>query len=265
MKMKLSRPFEVYHAYIRRCFVAFILHRADSIISVFSILMVQLASFIALWAITRAVGNIGGWGFYDLMLIYSIFVIISALNQSFLDGVWNVGWYVRSGMLDVMLIRPKPIFVQLICNRADLGAIVLAAAGIALLCYSIAMLGITVYFSTILMIILFIVCGVTISTSLYLISNSANFWLMYGNDVSATVQLIQEFARYPMGVFPLGIQVIFTFILPFAFTTFYPASILSGRMPVGAIFYILLATAACVTAAVFVWKKGLKTYNSAGS
>ena len=264
--MKLSRPFEVYHAYIRRCFVAFILHRVDSIISVFSIMTVQLASFVALWAITRAVGNIGGWDFYDLMLIYSIFVIISALNQSFLDGVWNVGWYVRwGGGMDIMMIRPKPIFVQLICNRMDLGAIVLAVAGIALLSYSIAMLGITVYFSTVLLIILFIVCGVIISTSLYLISNSANFWLVYGSEVSATVQLVQEFARYPLGVFPIGIQAIFTFVLPFAFTTFYPASILSGRMPASAVFYILLATAACVLAAVFVWKKGLKTYNSTGS
>ena len=203
--MKLSRPYEVYRAYIRRCFVAFLLHRVDSIISVFSILIVQLASFVALWAITRAVGNIGGWGFFDLMLIYSIFVIISALNQSFFDGVWNVGWYVRwGGGMDIMMIRPKPIFVQLICNRMDLGALVLCAAGIALLCYSIAMLSITVYFATILLIILFIVCGVTISTSLYLISNSANFWLVNGSDISATVQLVQEFARYPMGVYKAG-------------------------------------------------------------
>jgi len=263
--MKLLRPFEVYHAYIRRCFVAFILFRVDSIISVFSILISQLASFVALWAITRAVGDIGGWGFYDLMLIYSIFVIISALNQSFLDGVWNVGWYVRSGLLDVILIRPKPVFIQIICNRMDLGAIVLAAVGIALLSYSIAMLGITVYFSTVMMIALFIVCGVVISTSLYLISNSANFWLVNGNEVSALVQLIQEFARYPMGVFPLGIQMVFTFILPFAFTTFYPASILSGRMPTHAVFFILIATAASVIAAVTVWKIGLKTYNGTGS
>jgi len=237
----------------------------DSIISVFSILISQLASFVALWAITRIAGNIGGWGFFDLMLIYSIFVIISALNQSFLDGVWNVGWYVRSGLLDVILIRPKPVFVQLICNRMELGAIVLAAVGLALLGYSIAMLGITVYFTTILLILLFIVCGVTISTSLYLISNAANFWLVQGSEVSALVQLIQEFARYPMGIFPIGIQAIFTFVLPFTFTTFYPASILSGRMPVHAIAFILLATVACVAAAVFVWKKGLKTYNGTGS
>jgi len=264
--VKLSRPFEVYHAYIRRCFMAFILHRADSIISVFSILITQLASFVALWAITRAVGNIGGWDFFDLMLIYSIFVIISALNQSFLDGVWNVGWYVRwGGGMDIMMIRPKPIFVQLVCNRMDLGALVLCLAGTALLVYSIAMLGIAVNFSTVLLILLFIVCGVAISTSLYLISNSANFWLVHGSEVSATVQLIQEFARYPMGIFPIGIQAIFTFILPFAFTTFYPASILSGRMPVYAVFFILLAAAACVLVAAIVWRKGLKTYNSTGS
>jgi len=263
--MKLSRPFEIYHAYLHRCFVAFAMHRLDSVISVFSILINQLASFVALWAITRAIGNIGGWGFFDLMLIYSMFVIISGLNQCFLDGVWNVGWYVRSGLLDVILIRPKSVFVQIICNRMGFGAIVTAAAGVALLSYSIAMLGIPVYFSTVLLILLFIVCGVTISTSLYLISNSTNFWLVHGSELSATVQLIQEFARYPMGVFPIGIQAIFTFVLPFAFTTFYPASILSGRMPVHAVFYILLATAASVLSAVFIWKKGLKTYNGTGS
>jgi ABC-type uncharacterized transport system permease subunit len=263
--MKLLRPFEVYHAYIRRCFVAFISFRADSIISIFSILIVQLASFVALWAITNATGNVGNWGFFDLMLIYSIFVIVSALNQSFLDGVWNVGWYVHSGLLDVILTRPKPVFVQIICNRMELGAIVLAIAGAVLLSYSIVMLGITVYFSTVLIIILFIVCGITISTSLYLIANSLNFWLVQGSEVSALVQLIQEFARYPMGIFPLGIQVVFTFILPFAFTTFYPASILSGRMPLHSILFVLLATVASVVATVVVWKVGLKTYNGTGS
>jgi len=166
--------------------------------------------------------------------------------------------------MDVMLIRPKPLFVQLICNRSELGAIVLAAVGISLLIYSMVMLSIPVYFYTVLMILLFIICGVAISTSLYLIANSTNFWLVYGSDLAATVQLVQEFSRYPLGIFPMGIRVIFTFILPFAFTAYYPAAILSGRMSIFEVIFILLATAACVTVAAVVWKIGLKTYNSTG-
>ncbi|MCL2421812.1 MAG: ABC-2 family transporter protein [Defluviitaleaceae bacterium] len=262
----MSRPFEIYFAYVRRCILAFIQFRADALISVFSILISQFAAFVAVWAISRAIGDIGGWHFYDLTLVFSIFIIISALNQIFFDGVWNIGnVYVRRGMLDVLLTRPIPVLAQVVCQRMEIGAVSLAIAGASLLGYSLFMLDISVTLYTVLIIMLFIICGVAISTSLYLIANSINFWLVQGNEIADLVQLVQEFSRYPMGVFPTGIRLVFTFIMPFAFATYYPASILTGRMPGQAIWFVLLAAVACVAAAAFVWCKGVKSYNGTGS
>jgi len=246
--------------------MAFLQLRADALISVFSILASQFAAFVAVWAITQAIGDIGGWNFHDLMLIFGIFIIISAINQMFLDGIWNIGnVYVRRGNLDHLLTRPLPVFIQVICQRMEIGAFFLALAGVLLVGYSLSMLGVAISFSAVMMIIFFVICGVAISSSLYLIANSTNFWLVQGNEIADLVQLFQEFSRYPMGVFPTGIRLIFTLIMPFAFATYYPASILTGRMPIQAMLFVALVAVACITVAAIVWRKGVRSYNGTGS
>ena len=81
---------------------------------------------------------------------------------------------------------------------------------------------------------------------------------------------MKKFTDYPITVYPRGIQFILTFILPFAFMNFYPASLLLGKaVPAGfpaVLPYLTPAVGAlCFALSVVLWNWGLSHYKSTGS
>ena len=61
-------------------------------------------------------------------------------------------------------------------------------------------------------------------------------------------------------------QVIITYVIPFAFTAYYPASyFLTGENPLFCIGGTVIAGTVMFALALFVWNRGLKAYESAGS
>jgi ABC-type uncharacterized transport system permease subunit len=253
-------------AYIRKGFIAFSQFKLDSLISGVSILIQQVAAFVGIWAILHTVGTIGGWSFYELALIYAFFLMARSLSELFFDGVWNIGnVYIRRGQFDLLLTRPASVFLQVAANRVEFSAMVVTISG-ALLCWiCFYNLSLTVTPLTVLLVILFTILGTIINTAVYLIFNSLNFWLVQGNSIADFVQTIQEFAKYPIGVFARFISFTLSFVLPFAFTTYFPAAYLLGREGLWVLIAMPVITAAVCMAGALVWRAGLRSYNSTGS
>jgi len=260
------RVFAIFAAHLRKGAKVLLQYRGDAVISGVSLIIQQVVALIGVVVIVSIAGNIGGWDLHDIILLYSFFLMINALNQALFDGVWNIGnVYVRYGRLDVLLTRPVSPFLQLICNRYDFSAFALFIFGIGVSAWALYMAGVAFSIGIIFMYVLFLVCGVAITTSLYLIFNATNFWLVRGNEIADLMQAVEEFSKYPVHVFPTVIQILLTFMLPFAFTAFYPASILTGRMEVSVIVLLPLVSIAVMFVASLVWRAGLKSYNSTGS
>ncbi len=61
------------------------------------------------------------------------------------------------------------------------------------------------------------------------------------------------------------IQTLITYIVPFAFVSFFPASVLLNQADgMSILFQSLLALCITLSLALFVWNKGLKGYQSSG-
>jgi len=264
--VKLYRLCKIYSAYLRKGIAAFVQYPADQIISALSLVVQQTAAFVGLWAILSAAGNLGGWYFPDILLLYSFALMISALDNALFDGVWNIGnVYIRMGRMDILLTRPLSPFFQLICHRFEFSAFGLFFIALGLSLWALHSTGAAISASLLLWYPLFLTCGVAITTSIFLIFNAFNFWLIRGNEIADLSQTVQEFAKYPQHIFPKAMQFIMAFVLPYAFTTYFPASVLSGRLPFVSIVQLLLVTACSIIAAKFIWHIGLKSYNSTGS
>ena len=96
--------------------------------------------------------------------------------------------------------------------------------------------------------------------------------LSLSSGINAYIGQVQEetLTNYPITIFPKAIQFILTFLLPFAFLNFYPASALLGKaIPQGypAILPFLspLVGALVFALSVLLWNWGLKHYKSTGS
>lgn len=238
----------------------------NTIISFVSMLLREVVGFIGIFLIAQTMGGFGGWNMYEICVLFALAMISEALGQAFFDMVWSIGFIgIKIGMLDVFLVRPAPVLLQVFCFGWNFSALISAMAGGTLFCYGFLGAGGTFTIENLLFILETILFGTMINTSIYLIFNCLNFWVVQANEIASLIQTVRQFGKYPMTAFPVFVRMVLTFGIPFGFVAYYPAAYLLGKtgLPVPT----LLAVTGIVVAGIsgIVWRMGLKSYNSTGT
>ena len=95
---------------------------------------------------------------------------------------------------------------------------------------------------------------------------SIAFWTKRSGHIVEVVYNINQFSQYPVSIYSRIVRGAVTYIIPFALTSYYPASyLLRHTQPVFSNLAPMAAAAALISAALIVWHKGLDAYESAGS
>ena len=83
--------------------------------------------------------------------------------------------------------------------------------------------------------------------------------------ITRSVFEMHEFAKFPLSIYPRSIGILLTWLVPYGFASFYPASHLLGR-DVGALAWLGPPVAALLLLLAYrVWNLGLRHYASTGS
>jgi len=98
----------------------------------------------------------------------------------------------------------------------------------------------------------------------WILTVSAAFYVVRIDNLSQLFNAVFDAARWPVSVFPRVVRLVFTFVLPLALMTTYPARALLGTLPAttlaGAVGGAILAFAV----ARAVWNASIARYTSAG-
>jgi ABC-2 type transport system permease protein len=119
---------------------------------------------------------------------------------------------------------------------------------------------------TVLVLIVLVLSGMALRLALCVIANTVSFWLKMPMPMFAmTLWQVGELARYPLGIYGLGLRVLLGAAVPFAFAGFFPAAWLLGRGGYAwlGIFTPVVAVASWFVA-VWFFRIGLRRYESAG-
>jgi ABC-2 type transport system permease protein len=74
------------------------------------------------------------------------------------------------------------------------------------------------------------------------------------------------FGRYPITIYNTVIQFMLSWVIPFAFASFYPTVRYLGRTEFRTEFYLIpVVTAALIGLALLIWGRGVQQYKSTGS
>ena len=77
---------------------------------------------------------------------------------------------------------------------------------------------------------------------------------------------LNQFSQYPVSIYSRAVRGAVTYVIPFALTSYYPASyLLRHTRPVFSILAPVIAAVILLAIALVVWHKGLDAYESAGS
>ncbi len=78
--------------------------------------------------------------------------------------------------------------------------------------------------------------------------------------------MVSDFAKYPITIYNNFIKTVITYIIPFAFATFYPVKyILTGGNPLFSIGFTVVTSILLLCLGSYIWNNGVKVYESAGS
>lgn len=105
-----------------------------------------------------------------------------------------------------------------------------------------------------------------IYTGIKIATTAIAFWTKRSGSITYMFYMANEFAKYPVSIYNNVIRSIITFIIPFAFTAYYPANyIITSEAPVFNIGMTILMSILLMILGSIIWQKGIKAYESAGS
>jgi len=241
-------------------------YRMNFFIGAFSTVLVQGAGLAMVLVVMSQVPDINGWTLNEILLIYGLLTLSKSINHMFADNLWTIGRnYIRTGGFDRFLVRPIDPLFHLLADRFCHDGIGYFVVGLTLITHAVIALSIPITFLNILYLIVASLSGGLIFVALNLITAVSSFWVVESIPVTRSVFEMHEFAKFPLTIYPKAIDVLLTWLIPYGFASFYPASYLLGR-EIGPLAWLGLPIAIVLLFLGYrFWVFGLRHYTSTGT
>ena len=213
---------------------------------------------------TRTV--VEGWTFPEMLLVLGWFVALKGILEGAVSpSLIAVIEHVRKGTLDFVLLKPAD--AQLLVSVAKLEPwriIDLAGAGV-IFAYAFGKLGRAPTAGEVAAALAMLLAALLVLYSIAILVVSIAFFAVRVDNLLYLFQSIFDVARWPSSIFRGVLAVLFTYVLPLALMTTYPALALLGRLRLGTAFGALGGTFVFAAFARTVWSLSIRRYTSASS
>lgn len=263
----MKRYMKLYLKFLQQYIKTLIEYRADFILGLVGFVLVQFVGVIFIQLIFNSIPTLQGWNFYEILFIYGFAQIPRGIDHVFTDYLWIFSWKtIVQGEFDKYLVRPLNPLFQVISEKFQPDGFGEIIIGSILLITSWINLGIEVTISKLLTLIVVILFATLIYTSIKLAVTSLAFWVKFAQSYMFMAYQLSSFVKYPITIYPFGIRFIVTFLIPFAFTGYYPGAYFLGRenFVQGILLTCLIAVVAFIIA-YRIWVIGISKYESTGS
>jgi ABC-2 type transport system permease protein len=241
-------------------------YRWDFLAEFATSLLYQAVNLVFILVVFGHTTKIGGWNQYEVLFIYGYFLIPWAIFSSFFN-LWDFNErYIIRGELDRVLTRPVHSLVQVIMETMSPDSLVGVLTGGIVMGVAMVRLDLEWAWYDPLLMLLFTLGGVMIYAGIYISLTSISLYTDSRSDIQPIVYNISTYGRYPVNIYHRIIQFALTWVLPFAFVGFYPASFLldHDRWARYALITPLVGLA-WLAIGITIWNRGIRHYRGAGS
>lgn len=227
--------------------------------------------FAAVAVLFGQVPQLGGWSFGQIALLYGIGSVAFGLSDMFMSQVELLPELVRTGNFDRLLTRPANALVQLLAEDFALRRAGKVVQALVILGLAVPASGVHWNAGRLGMLVVAIVAGTVIYGALWVVVGAAAFVLLDSREVLNTFTYGGSFlTEYPLQIYGVWLRRILAFVVPLAFTAFYPSLYLLGKDdpfggPRALMFASPLVAAAMTAIAAAAWRTSIRRYRSTGS
>jgi ABC-2 type transport system permease protein len=225
--------------------------------------------FIGIWVLFQNIDTLGGFSLPQVAFLYGGTGVALAIADLLVGRIERLGSMVRLGKLDVMMVRPVPLILQVCADEFALRRLArVAQSGLVLgwaagsVDWSLPKIAVTASM---------VLSGSVIFSAIFIGFACIQFWAADSAEVAnAFTYGGNQLTQVPLTVFPAEVIKALTFGLPLAFVNWYPSLYVLGIPdPFGYpdATQFLSPVAALVTAgiAAATWRTGVRHYRSTGS
>lgn len=227
--------------------------------------------FVAVLLMFSHIDSFGGFSLGEMALLYGTASMTLGLADLVTGSIERVGQRIRTGEVDVWLIRPVPAFIQAVADNFALrrlgrplqaGFVLVIALGTLELEWTVAK-G--------FLLVLSLISGSIIFGAIFVVGAAFQFISIDSAELANSFTYGgQQLTQYPLSIFGKEIVRAVTFVIPLAFVNYYPVLYLLDKpAPLGLPSWVgLLAPAvalAMIALASVAWRGGLRRYRSTGS
>jgi ABC-2 type transport system permease protein len=224
------------------------------------------------WVIYGQTNDIAGWSKYQvLFLLGTHFLITTAFDAFFFENCLLLSDQVRTGGLDFVLLKPVDAQFLLSIRKVDFVSLGQLPAGVLMIGYSLAELGIPITWIAAGRYLVLVVCGVLLFYSIMFILATTSFWLIRNDNIFDLWWYVNSFSRYPADMYKdfLGglFRAAMTYILPVLIVANVPAAsvVRAASQPSHLIPVTLTLTVLFLALSRLFFRFALRRYQSASS
>lgn len=211
-------------------------------------------------------GEVAGWDRPSALIVIGWFAVLrgvleGAINPSLTALVERL----RTGSFDYVLLKPADAQFLVSTARFVPWRALDVLGGLALIGWALVQLGRAPAPLDVAAALALLGAAVGTMYGLWLLIACAAFWVVRLDNLAYLLSAVFDAARWPVHVFRGAWRIVFTFVIPLALMTTYPAMALLGTLSATTAVGALAGAAAMLAAARACWRTALRGYTSASS
>lgn len=237
----------------------------------FAIAGVMSAAWLALTLLPLIVvygerNRVNGWDLPSALIVMAYFTALRALLEGVISpSLVDLVEKIRNGSFDYVLLKPIDAQITISSSRHEPWKLLDAVGALVLALYAFGRRGYLPSVSELSLGFGLFIAGAMAMYSLWIICAAASFWVGRLDNLIYLLGAIFDTARWPVQVFPGIWRFVFTFVIPVAVMTTFPAMALLGTLDATTTIATAAGALAMVMCSRLVWRTAIRSYTSASS
>jgi ABC-2 type transport system permease protein len=264
--MKLARYARLVGVQVRASVLGSMQYRADFLVEGAMSLYWLGWNLVPLLVLYDRRTTVAGWDFPSALLVIAWFTALKGLIEGAVSpSLADVTERIRTGSFDYVLLKPADALFLVSTSRFEPWKVLDVLGGLGLAIAAFVLRGAPPAPADVALCLVLLVAAVVVLYALWICVVSASFWVVKLDNLVYLFDALFDAARWPIHVFRGIWRIVFTFVLPLALMTTYPAMAALGRLPATTALGAIAGAVVAATLARRLWRAALGSYTSASS
>lgn len=255
---------------VKMLFKSAMQYRASLLMQVIAQFVMTGGEMLAVVVLLSRFKVVGHWGAGEIMFFFGVMQATFALTELFGRGITSFAWFVQRGDFDALILRPRPLLVQVLASQLDPRRLGSFTVGVIAMLVAGARLNIHWTLTKALLLGEVVLGSMLLLLGLFMIEATVSFFSVKSIEmVNILTYGGRTACQYPVDVYPGVLRFLFTYLAPFAMCMHWPVSYVLGapmvNLPVWGYFLTPMAGMAFFALMVRVWYMGVRHYRSTGT